>query len=164
MATSSISEGGASDFIETPHVPHGWDAGVIYEEETSTLFCGDLFAHGGNGPAVTSSDILAPAIAAPGAGMSLDAEHRVHDGSFVTACTKDVGWWSVRSALCRVCGELYLGMGLLLLNHSPGRAGRFTPMRASEFRKGRNHGWPNRPLPHVSANQEFRTEPFRHTP
>ncbi len=58
-------------FIETPHVPHGWDAGVIYEEETSTLFCGDLFAHGGNGPAVTSSDILAPAIAAPGAGMSL---------------------------------------------------------------------------------------------
>lgn len=58
-------------FMETPHVPHGWDAGVIYEEETSTLFCGDLFAHGGNGPAVTSSDILAPAIAAPGASMSL---------------------------------------------------------------------------------------------
>src|SRR4051794_23640691 len=25
-------------FIDTPHVPHGWDAGVIYEEETSTLF------------------------------------------------------------------------------------------------------------------------------
>ena len=58
-------------FIETPHVPHGWDAGVIYEEETSTLFCGDLFAHGGNGPPVTTSDILAPAIAAPSAAMSL---------------------------------------------------------------------------------------------
>ncbi len=58
-------------FIETPHVPHGWDACVIYEEETSTLFCGDLFAHGGNGPAITSGDILAPATAAPGAGMSL---------------------------------------------------------------------------------------------
>lgn len=50
-------------FIDTPHVPHGWDAGVIYEEETATLFCGDLFAHGGSGPAITASDILAPAIA-----------------------------------------------------------------------------------------------------
>jgi hypothetical protein len=35
-------------FIGTPHVPHGWDAGVILEEETSTLFCGDLFTHGGD--------------------------------------------------------------------------------------------------------------------
>jgi flavorubredoxin len=48
-------------FIDTPHVPHNVDAGVIYEEETATLFCGDLFAHGGNGPALTTSDILAPA-------------------------------------------------------------------------------------------------------
>ena len=58
-------------FIEMPHVPHNWDAGVIFEEETSTLFRGDLFADGGNGPPVTSSDILAPAIAAPSAAMSL---------------------------------------------------------------------------------------------
>jgi flavorubredoxin len=50
-------------FIDTPHVPHNVDAGVIYEEETETLFCGDLFAHGGNGPALTTSDILAPATA-----------------------------------------------------------------------------------------------------
>jgi len=50
-------------FIDTPHVPHNVDAGVIYEEETRTLFCGDLFAHGGNGPALTTSDILGPATA-----------------------------------------------------------------------------------------------------
>jgi flavorubredoxin len=50
-------------FIDTPNVPHGWDAGVIYEENTATLFCGDLFAHGGNGPALTTTDIIAPAIA-----------------------------------------------------------------------------------------------------
>jgi flavorubredoxin len=50
-------------FIDTPHVPHNVDAGVIYEEETETLFCGDLFAHGGNGPALTTNDILAPATA-----------------------------------------------------------------------------------------------------
>src|SRR5690242_9917098 len=51
-------------YIDTPHVPHGWDAGVIFEETTNTLFCGDLFAHLGNPPALTSSDIVGPAIAA----------------------------------------------------------------------------------------------------
>ena len=30
-------------YIDTPHVPHGWDAGVIFDETTRTLFCGDLF-------------------------------------------------------------------------------------------------------------------------
>jgi flavorubredoxin len=48
---------------DTPHVPHGWEAGVIHEEATQTLFCGDLFAQAGGGPAVVESDILGPAIA-----------------------------------------------------------------------------------------------------
>jgi flavorubredoxin len=51
-------------YIDTPHVPHGWDAGVIYEETTRTLFCGDLFAHLGNGPPLTESDIVEPAMIA----------------------------------------------------------------------------------------------------
>lgn len=49
--------------LDTPHLPHGWDAGLIFEETTGTLFCSDLFAHGGDGPAVTEGDILSPAIA-----------------------------------------------------------------------------------------------------
>ena len=40
-------------YIDTPHVPHGWDAGVLFEETSGTLFCGDLFTHTGNGVAVT---------------------------------------------------------------------------------------------------------------
>jgi flavorubredoxin len=44
--------------IDTPHVPHGWDAHVLYEESTGTLFCGDLFTHFGDGPAVTDGDIV----------------------------------------------------------------------------------------------------------
>jgi flavorubredoxin len=44
--------------IDTPHVPHGWEARVLYEETTGTLLCGDLFTHLGNGPAVTSDDIV----------------------------------------------------------------------------------------------------------
>lgn len=51
-------------YIDTPHVPHGWDAGVLYEETTGTLLCGDLFAHVGNGAAVTDGDVVGPAIAA----------------------------------------------------------------------------------------------------
>jgi flavorubredoxin len=51
-------------YIDTPHVPHGWDAGVIFEETTETLFCGDLFAHTGNPPALTQADIIGPAMAA----------------------------------------------------------------------------------------------------
>jgi flavorubredoxin len=47
--------------IDTPHVPHGWEARVLFEETTRTLLCGDLFTHTGNGPAVTSSDIVEPA-------------------------------------------------------------------------------------------------------
>src|SRR4051812_48675397 len=44
--------------IDTPHVPHGWDAHVLFEETTGTLFCGDLFSQVGDGPALTSADIL----------------------------------------------------------------------------------------------------------
>jgi flavorubredoxin len=49
--------------IDTPHVPHGWDARALYEETTGTLFCGDLLSQVGDGPAVTGDDVLATAIA-----------------------------------------------------------------------------------------------------
>ena len=44
--------------LDTPHVPHGWDAHVLYEETTSTLLCGDLLTQVGDGPALTSGDLL----------------------------------------------------------------------------------------------------------
>lgn len=47
--------------IETPHVPHAWEARLLYEETTKTLLCGDLFTHLGDGPAVTTGDIVGPA-------------------------------------------------------------------------------------------------------
>lgn len=49
--------------IATPHVPHGWEAQVLFEETTGTLFCGDLFAHVGNGPAIVDTDIVGQAMA-----------------------------------------------------------------------------------------------------
>jgi flavorubredoxin len=51
-------------WLDTPHVPHGWDAGLLYEETTRTLLCGDLFTHLGDGPALTESDVVGPAAAA----------------------------------------------------------------------------------------------------
>jgi flavorubredoxin len=51
-------------YLDTPHVPHCWEAGVMYEETTGTLLCGDLLTHLGNGPALTSGDLVGPAIAA----------------------------------------------------------------------------------------------------
>ena len=47
--------------IDTPHVPHNWEARVLYEETTGTLLCGDLFTHLGDGPPVTGTDIVEPA-------------------------------------------------------------------------------------------------------
>jgi len=47
--------------IDTPHVPHGWEARVLFEETTRTLLCGDLLTQLGGGPAVTSNDVLAAA-------------------------------------------------------------------------------------------------------
>lgn len=48
-------------FLQTPHVPHCWDAGLVFEETTKTFLCGDLFTQAGNAPAKTEGDILGPA-------------------------------------------------------------------------------------------------------
>lgn len=44
--------------INTPHVPHNWEAQVMFEEVTQTLLCGDLFTHVGNGVPVTEDDVV----------------------------------------------------------------------------------------------------------
>jgi flavorubredoxin len=51
-------------YLDTPHIPHGWDAGVLFEETTGTLLCGDLFTQLGDGAPLTESDIVGPAIVA----------------------------------------------------------------------------------------------------
>ena len=50
--------------LDTPHVPHCWDAGLLYEETTETLFTSDLLTHVGNPVALTDGDILGPAVEA----------------------------------------------------------------------------------------------------
>lgn len=50
-------------YLDTPHTPHAWEAGVMFEESTGTLLCGDLFTQLGNAAALTDGDIVGPAIA-----------------------------------------------------------------------------------------------------
>jgi len=46
-------------WIDTPHVPHGWDCGVLFEKTTRTLLCGDLFTQpGADVPPLTESEVL----------------------------------------------------------------------------------------------------------
>jgi len=48
-------------WVDTPHVPHGWDAGLIWVSTVRTLLCGDLFTQpGAELPPITEGDILGP--------------------------------------------------------------------------------------------------------
>lgn len=49
-------------YLATPHVPHGWDAGLMLEEQTGTLLCSDLLGQVGDGPALATGDIVGPAL------------------------------------------------------------------------------------------------------
>jgi len=51
--------------IPTPHVPHAWEAQLLFDETTATLFCGDLFTQvGDQPPLVHDADLISPAIEA----------------------------------------------------------------------------------------------------
>jgi flavorubredoxin len=50
--------------LTTPHVPHNWESQVFFEETTGTLLCGDVGSQLGDGPAVTTDDVVEAADAA----------------------------------------------------------------------------------------------------
>ncbi|MCU1628285.1 MAG: hypothetical protein JWP64_3234 [Pseudonocardia sp.] len=51
-------------WVDTSHVPHGWESGLLHDEGTGTLFCGDLFTSVGHHPALSTSDLVEPAMVA----------------------------------------------------------------------------------------------------
>ncbi len=44
--------------LETKHVPHGWDASLLFEETERTLFCSDLFGHNGDVAPLCDGDLV----------------------------------------------------------------------------------------------------------
>jgi flavorubredoxin len=45
-------------FLATPHVPHCWEAGFIFEETNGVLFCSDLFHQNGDVDPLTTNDVV----------------------------------------------------------------------------------------------------------
>ena len=100
----------AFKWLDTPHVPHGWECGLMMEMETRTLLCGDLFTQGGDGSvAVTDGDILGPSEAfrramdyyahAPRTGATL--ERLAREQPQVLACMHGSAWRGDGAALLR---------------------------------------------------------------
>ncbi len=44
--------------LQTPHVPHCWEASLLFEETQGTLFCSDLFHQNGDVEPSTSADVV----------------------------------------------------------------------------------------------------------
>jgi len=45
-------------FVSTPHVPHCWESGLLFEETEQTLLCSDLFHQDGDVEPMTESDVI----------------------------------------------------------------------------------------------------------
>lgn len=60
VGPDTVIETGTRRFrlLHTPHLPHGWDAALLFEETDRTLLCSDLFHHGGDVEPVTESDVV----------------------------------------------------------------------------------------------------------
>lgn len=101
-------------WTDTPHFPHGWECGHLFEKTTRTLFCGDLFTQGGHEhAALTREDILDSSEAMRHA---LDYfSHTVHAEEFaeklattgprVLACMHGAAWAGDGAGLLRQLGK-----------------------------------------------------------
>ena len=78
-------------FIATPHVPHNWEAGLWFDEATSTLLAGDLLAQAGNPAALTQSDCIAAALEAEdlfhATGLTTNLQPALHQLADLTPTT-----------------------------------------------------------------------------
>jgi len=45
-------------YVSTPQLPHGWDAGVLFEQTNRTLLCSDLFHQDGDVEPLVHSSVL----------------------------------------------------------------------------------------------------------
>ncbi len=95
---------------DTPHLPHGWECGLVMERLTGTFLCGDLFTQGGKGETpLTEADILGPSEAfrgqmdyyahAPDTTAML--ERLADDNPRVLACMHGSAWRGDGASLLR---------------------------------------------------------------
>lgn len=101
-------------WIATPHLPHAWECGHLFEAATRTLFCGDLFTQiGHEHPPLTEGDIIE---ASEGARAALDYYSHTENcaslmdklaalGPGTLACMHGAAWRGDGAALLRALGE-----------------------------------------------------------
>lgn len=101
-------------WLDTPHVPHGWDCGLMMDASSGTLFCGDLFTQPGRGEqALVEGDILGPSEAfrqpmdyyahAPHTAATLERLARLNPRTL--ACMHGSAWRGEGGALLRHLAE-----------------------------------------------------------
>ena len=102
-------------WIDTPHLPHGWECGHLFETTTKTLFCGDLFTQGGHEHApITSADILENSEATRKVFDYYSRTERVHELTEKLAATSP-------EVLACMHGSAWRGDGADLLRQLAGR-------------------------------------------
>lgn len=101
-------------WFDTPHLPHAWECGLMFETNTRTLLCSDLFTQGGDGKAaLVETDILGPSEAFRGAmdyyahAPDTDAmlERLAKEGPTTLACMHGSAWRGDGSALLRALAK-----------------------------------------------------------
>jgi len=95
-------------YIDTPHVPHAWESGVVFEETSRTLFCGDLFTQFGNVP-TTRDDIVSAATEAE------DAFHSTSVGNATAPTIRKLAALKP-GTLALMHGPTFFGDGAAALN------------------------------------------------
>ena len=105
-------------WIDTPHFPHAWECGHLFEQTTKTLFCGDLFTQGGHQhEPLTTNDILEPSEQMRG-GLDYFSQTRLaHElaeklaitAPRVLACMHGASWKGDGATLLRQLGDRLAG-------------------------------------------------------
>jgi flavorubredoxin len=102
-------------WLDTPHMPHAWECGMLCDERTRTLFCSDLFTQGGLDHApITEGDILGPSEAmraqmdyfahSVGSRQILDRLARLEP--LTLACMHGSAWRGDGASLLRALGDI----------------------------------------------------------
>jgi flavorubredoxin len=102
-------------WLDTPHLPHGWECGYLFEETTRTLLCGDLFTQPGDvHEAITEGDILGPSEA-----MRSQMDYFAHAADTTSLLTK-LAATEPRTLAC-MHGASWRGNGAALLGELSAR-------------------------------------------
>ncbi len=105
-------------WTDTPHFPHAWECGHLFERTTQTLFCGDLFTQSGHEhPALTKEDILSPSEEMRSAMDYFSqtrfvgelAEKLAATSPRILACMHGAAWEGDGAALLRKLGKCLAG-------------------------------------------------------